>query len=606
LKTRASEKGSSDIKRMKRRSTCKRSCFCRFNLASLGSNNLLASFKSKNRFHDIMLMGNDSDEMVGAHKMVLLNLGYRFPKMNSQRALEPNTHQTLKLDAPFSVVKDLVNYAYNGKLNLVQENIDGILSFAADLEIPGVLKLCGDFIKCKLKPSNALKCYHLAKEFLCTGIQEYIKKFILHNFQMVSIHDKNFGDCPSPILEDLVKDDELNVSEEQLFSILVKWTDQDIHRQDILPDLIKHIRFALMNQVFFEANVETSSILSNKVIAKQIAHAKSFFLRMTRARSTTLTLFPRMAQKPRIPNEIVFVIGGWSAEPNGPTDCVETFDIRSYKWNTLKLNAPSPRAYHGLAVANKKVYLFGGYDGDEYFSAMTCYDPVARKWDVKAPMYHARCYVSVTVLEDKIYAIGGFNGRNRLKSIECYDPMLNLWTLLPPMRIVRSDACAVAYSGKVYVIGGFTGEEILDSVEVFDPVTKEWSFGPRLNTVRSGVKSVVYQNKIFVLGGFDGRSRLKSVECLDINDTNNYGWTYVSELRTQRSNFALTVVDDKILVMGGFEGHGVVNKTEAYCGHTDSWTSYPPMVMQRSALSAITLSGLPNPGFYVNRSGDSV
>ena len=196
-----------------------------------------------------------------------------------------------------------------------------------------------------------------------------------------------------------------------------------------------------MQADYFQKKVETSPIVEHKPAAKLIAQAKSFFFRLARARSSTMKLFQaRFYQRFRIPNEIVFAIGGWSAEPNGPTACIETFDIRASKWHSMKFAALAPRAYHGLAVVDKKIYMFGGYDGDEYFSAMSCYDPCTNIWEEMAPMYHARCYVSCAVLNGKIYAMGGFNGRTRLSSAECYDPATNTWTMLPSMRIVSDDS----------------------------------------------------------------------------------------------------------------------------------------------------------------------
>jgi len=111
--------------------------------------------------------------------------------------------------------------------------------------------------------------------------------------------------------------------------------------------------------------------------------------------------------------------------------------------------------------------------------------------------------------------------------------------------------------------------------------------------------------QVFVLGGFDGQRRLKTVECL--SPSSKIGpdrWIQTADMFTQRSNFSTTEVDGKIFVMGGFEGSGVINKAEMYDGMTNSWTECPPMNMKRSALNAVTLSGLPNSAFFVNRQSE--
>lgn len=55
----------------------------------------------------------------------------------------------------------------------------------------------------------------------------------------------------------------------------------------------------------------------------------------------------------------------------------------------------TPRTYHGLCALNNLIYMIGGFDGNEHFSTVRSFDPVAKEWRERACMYHARCYVSV-------------------------------------------------------------------------------------------------------------------------------------------------------------------------------------------------------------------
>ena len=57
-----------------------------------------------------------------------------------------------------------------------------------------------------------------------------------------------------------------------------------------------------------------------------------------------------------------------------------------------------PRAYHGLEVIDNMVYMVGGFDGNEHFNSVRCYDPVKKAWSERACMYTPRCYVSTCVL----------------------------------------------------------------------------------------------------------------------------------------------------------------------------------------------------------------
>lgn len=102
--------------------------------------------------------------------------------------------------------------------------------------------------------------------------------------------------------------------------------------------------------------------------------------------------FDHPLSRPRIPNMIIMVIGGWT---NGePTNKIETYDMRANIWLRMH-NTDSKRAYHGVCSIGEKVYVVGGFDGFTQFNSMRCYDPLQYMWEEKACMYERRCYVSV-------------------------------------------------------------------------------------------------------------------------------------------------------------------------------------------------------------------
>ncbi|GIX85996.1 hypothetical protein CEXT_283751 [Caerostris extrusa] len=45
-----------------------------------------------------------------------------------------------------------------------------------------------------------------------------------------------------------------------------------------------------------------------------------------------------------------------------------------------------------------KVYVIGGFDGNQCFNSMRCFDPVTHLWEEKGCMYVQRCYVSVAAV----------------------------------------------------------------------------------------------------------------------------------------------------------------------------------------------------------------
>ena len=183
--------------------------------------------------------------------------------------------------------------------------------------------------------------------------------------------------------------------------------------------------------------------------------------------------------KPRVPNEVVFAVGGFTTEACAT---VEVFDTRAQKWCPVQDSVFPSHSYHGTAALDGKLFVLGGFgvdgNGPEHFQAAYCMDLSSKTWSRKSMMKNRRCYVSVAELKGKLYCIVGYNGHLRFNTVECFDPTTNQWKMVRPMNRVRSDACAVTFNNKIIVLGGFNGEEIHRSIEIYDPESDEWTYTP--------------------------------------------------------------------------------------------------------------------------------
>jgi kelch-like protein 10 len=104
--------------------------------------------------------------------------------------------------------------------------------------------------------------------------------------------------------------------------------------------------------------------------------------------------------RPRTPHDVLFAVGGWSA--GSPTAFMETYDFRADRWFLSNHPDNSPRAYHGLVPLHGKLYVIGGFDGNDHFSTVRRYDPVLKIWEERACMQYARCYVSCCELGKRL------------------------------------------------------------------------------------------------------------------------------------------------------------------------------------------------------------
>lgn len=84
---------------------------------------------------------------------------------------------------------------------------------------------------------------------------------------------------------------------------------------------------------------------------------------------------------PRLPQEMLFVIGGWIAR--SPSALFQTFDMRAERWSEFdEFSIPDgPRSYHSAAVLGNKVYCIGGGNPPkEFHNKCSVFDVVTKTW----------------------------------------------------------------------------------------------------------------------------------------------------------------------------------------------------------------------------------
>ncbi|CAD5206342.1 unnamed protein product [Bursaphelenchus okinawaensis] len=297
----------------------------------------------------------------------------------------------------------------------------------------------------------------------------------------------------------------------------------------------------------------------------------------------------------RVPYSVLAVLGGWAAE--GPTSQAEVFDSYEERWLEPAdhlLGLPTPRSYHEVVPddARKKLYVIGGFDGENYYEGSCVYDLGRKKWEDNshAFMNEKRCYVSACRLDQNhIIAVGGYNNRTRLHSTEILNTEMNLWSPGARMNFIRSDCHVALHSDKVYAIGGFDGHSCHQTVEWYDSEANKWSnLGRKMKMKRSGVCGISTHGILIAVGGFTGRIRLSTAEYVDPREG---VWHNLPPMNSSRSNFGISELRDQIYVAGGYDGNGTTTRCERFDLRACKWTELPELTVRRSALSMCYLEG---------------
>lgn len=220
--------------------------------------------------------------------------------------------------------------------------------------------------------------------------------------------------------------------------------------------------------------------------------------------------------------------------------------------------------------------------------------PTAKSWEKLHPsgsIPQARSGAASAVANGKLYVFGGYGGRNsRLDDFHCYDFKSNEWNpvevrshITPGCRenngIVSTDS-----GQKLILFGGYSGTSWLNDLWVYDISEKTWecveessdyvpfdlASNPRPSR-RFGYVSVVHGNKLIIMFGFDGSQWLNDIYEFNFDSLE---WQVVisnGDVPSRRSCPAWVKNDHMIYVHGGYNGINRLSDLYSFNIITRSW-----------------------------------
>ncbi len=203
----------------------------------------------------------------------------------------------------------------------------------------------------------------------------------------------------------------------------------------------------------------------------------------------------------------IYVPGGLSA--NGqPTDVVEAYSPSQDAWRPIAA-LPQPVS-GGLAITDGAfLYLFGGWNGDQYLDTAFVYDPSADSWRPLPSMPAPLGQAAGGALAGQLIVAGGEDGRSELSSCYTFEPAGETWSSCPDMLLPRAAAGSAVILNKLYIIGGGLNDDSeITFSEVYDPATETWQVvntPPLKENPRwpgAGVGQI--ETRIYALGGLIG------------------------------------------------------------------------------------------------------
>ncbi|XP_042699365.2 kelch-like protein 5 isoform X2 [Chrysemys picta bellii] len=462
---------------------------------------------------DVVLVAGD--RRIPAHRLVLSSVSDYFAAMFTNDVREARQEEIKMEGVEPNALWALVQYAYTGRLELKEDNIECLLSTACLLQLSQVVEACCKFLMKQLHPSNCLGIRSFADAQGCTDLHK-----VAHNFTMFLADMEN-----NALFKDDIECQKL-IMEAMKYHLLPE-------RRPMLQSPRTKPRKSTVGVLFAVGGMDAT---------KGATSIEKYELRTNMWTPVANMNGRRLQFGVAVLDDKLYVVGGRDGLKTLNT--VECYNPKTKTWSVMP---PMSTHRHGLGVAvlEGPMYAVGGHDGWSYLNTVERWDPQARQWNFVASMSTPRSTVGVAVLNGKLYAVGGRDGSSCLKSVECFDPHTNKWTLCAQMSKRRGGVGVTTWNGFLYAIGGHDApasnltSRLSDCVERYDPKTDVWTAVASMSISRDAVGVCLLGDKLYAVGGYDGQTYLNTVESYD-PQTNE--WTQVAPLCLGRAGACVVTV----------------------------------------------------------------
>jgi len=165
----------------------------------------------------------------------------------------------------------------------------------------------------------------------------------------------------------------------------------------------------------------------------------------------------------------LYTFGGWNGFSKTWYNDLHEFNFDTYTWREINPSGevPNKRTSHSAVIYNNKMYVFGGFSGEEYLNDLHEFDLETETWtnvshlckgDIPAP----RSRFCAVVSGDCMYLLGGWNKVGYFNDFYSYNFVSRVWTNIYNSNF--SIPCISQYSLAadekfLYIFGGFCAIE---------------------------------------------------------------------------------------------------------------------------------------------------
>ncbi len=304
---------------------------------------------------DIKFTGEESTKLFYAHKYVLATSSAVFHAMFYGDLAETKAVVHLS-DTDEESLEQFLCFIYTDKCDLTADNVVSVMYLSKKYIVPSLTEKCVEIMEDSLDVENVLRILEQAIHFDEGELEVKCLHLVESRTEEVAATEA-FNNISQKTLASILKRDQLNIPEVELFQAVLKWCDEQCskkqlkvsgeNRRAVLQDAVYDIAFLSMSQEDFAKHVHSSGLLS----AEEMVSVHGSLCGVD---------LPSVKWKKRRPNSLVkFVRIARFLLSNVKNPLSNTWAYTSGKPDCLSFSVNRKALFHG-------VRLFGDREGGQY------------------------------------------------------------------------------------------------------------------------------------------------------------------------------------------------------------------------------------------------
>ncbi|KAG7483625.1 hypothetical protein MATL_G00040330 [Megalops atlanticus] len=550
--------------------------FCSGSCYAMHILQVLNSYRQSGIFTDVVLQVGGSE--FPCHRAALSASSPYFRTMFHSPMRESQQRLVRIQGVSAAAMENVLNFMYEGRVDVDEGNVESVFTAADLLGVTVLSKACVRFLESRVDHSNCLGIMDFASSYFIHPLAEQCQRLLYQDFVEVYKHEEFLSLSKERIME-LLSCEQLQVNrEEVLVEAVLKWVHHEpSSRRAALKDLLGLLRLPLVDPVFFVNTVEADDLVQDcaecRPLLQEVRKYHAFGKEVNSARTQPRRSSGRM--------EVIVVIGGCDMKGYSRLSFTEKFIPQTKEWVAAASIPGYSKSEFATCEFQNDIYVSGGQlNSSDVWRYMSQLD----HWVRVACLNKGRWRHKMAALQGKLYVVGGYNGQERLSSVECYSSYDNEWEAVAPLLLPVSSAALVGCAGKLYVIGGAISEDAnTNKVQCYDPTEDQWSYVASSPFAQRCINATSLNNTIYVMGGLLD----KIYSYCPKTDT----WSKVADLPVKVESCGFTVCGSKIYMLGGRDECGCgTDRVLVFSPEGGELTEEPPMSRCVSYHGCVTIT----------------